>query len=258
MRSLPCGTYARVVMNTRNVPACTVEVCTGTVRRDGAPIRLTPREAELVVALAVYPRSGGGDLAVRIWPDSEASRGLNLVKVFVHRVRRRVGWDGFIVHEQRTYKLGPPVQTDFQGLNSLPSSVDPRATLEERTVLAEVARQLRRGRPAYVLAWEWFAPIERQLSNAGHDLAIEVARAAVNARRLLEALAILGQLTCEDPCDEEARELMIRALLLDGNESAAIREYRLYSAAVRQELDALPSAQLRELFVDRDVARLAI
>lgn len=68
------------------------------------------------------------------------------------------------------------------------------------------------------------------------------------------ALQIARELIENDPCDEVARDIAIRALLAQGRRSLALSELRDYQKVLWRELEVEPSATLVALLHEDVVA----
>ena len=104
-----------------------------------------------------------------------------------------------------------------------------------------------------MLEWPWFDDVERRLRDLGHDLTLVLARDALRQERYERAIDLALELVREDPLDEVAAEVAIRAFLLAGNRTAAVLEYRRYASTLRREADIRPSDDLRALVGDPPV-----
>jgi DNA-binding SARP family transcriptional activator len=62
----------------------------------------------------------------------------------------------------------------------------------------------------------------------------------------VRSLAMLRILVKTDPLDEEARELLVQALVHQANYAEAMREVRAYEAALRDELCVTSPSRLRK------------
>jgi DNA-binding SARP family transcriptional activator len=107
--------------------------------------------------------------------------------------------------------------------------------------------RLAQERPGRVLAWEWFAPIERRIRELRCEVVLRLASHALERGRYAEVLALATEVTAYDPCDEAARELAIRALLAMGDRAGALRHYRQYREILLDELDCEPSPAIDAL-----------
>jgi DNA-binding SARP family transcriptional activator len=227
-----------------------VRAATGEVLRAGRPVALRRREREVVVVLALQSRPiSGTALGLILNPDWAEAHAANGAKVYVHRLRRAVAQD-FVSCDARGYAFGPRVRVDAAEARSLlerPVAVRETFSAEERERVVSLARGLRCDGAPDGDEREWFETSARRLRRLGRDLAMTTARAALDAGDPHCAVRVARELTYEDACDEEAWEVLIRALLALGERPAAAHGYRTYEAALAEELQATPSAHLRRL-----------
>ena len=253
---LECGTFPTIlrmegyVCDTAHAqPPIIVEVLTGTIRY-GSPLRLTNREREIAIAIAAQPHPAPTQyLCELLYPDRDGEETRGMLKLYVHRLRQRVNHD-FIVRSARGYFRGPHVRVDIAELEPLVHELSLRVdqlSAGERERTLGIARALRAPRPAQLLQCDWYAIICDRFSRIGHDLAMQLARAALNHGQPQEAIRVARELTYEDPCDEEASELVIRAHLRAGQQGAAVEHFRLYRSRLAEEFQVSPSSQLLNL-----------
>jgi DNA-binding SARP family transcriptional activator len=226
-----------------------VEATTGTVRRNGVPLRLSARERECAVAIAVQPRPvSPKDLAALLYPDRDADAAARAVKVYVHRVRRRVG-RAFVEFGAGGYALALGVQVDVHQAQRALTAAARGARIEraDREELLRIARRLRAEPPASFGDAPWFEPLAARGRRLGHDLALALARTMTACGELRDAICIAQELTYDDPCDEEAWELLIRSYLSTGERGAALSGLRYYESVLATEFNASPPRYMREL-----------
>lgn len=226
-----------------------VEILSGRVTLEGGPVALSARELQLVVALSLRGPVPAERLVEDLWPNAEGDDAKGALKVYVHRVRRRLGRD-FITRERGMYRLSSRARIDVAEIASrLSCGCDAvNAWTAETELFLELARRLRTVRTPNSESWAWFSPHAERLAGVGREFALAVVRATLGRKEVAAAKSVLRELIAEDRCDEEARELMIRAHVLSGERGAAAYEYRLYAGALRAELGLTPSAELRRLF----------
>lgn len=231
-------------------PRIVVEAARAVVRLDGAPLALSAREREIVVLLAVTERPlSVRDVGLMLNPDTDDANAVNLAKVYVHRVRRRVG-AASIVHQDGGYVFGPGVVRDVtEARRALASCAGSMCPIDsgERSRLLEIAESLRTEPPAMLAEREWFAPIAPSLRRLGHELAMAVGRDALMRGHAAIVARIAGDLTFEDPCDEEAWELLFTAQVQAGQTGAAVQGLRFYESALAHQLNAAPSPRVRAI-----------
>jgi DNA-binding SARP family transcriptional activator len=224
-----------------------VEILGNAVSHNGTLVRVSAGEFAFVVALALYAPCTAERLSDFLRPDADAGRGSTLVRVYVHRIRRRTGY-GFVEFENGSYRLSPRVAVDLveiqRRLERSMDRVNGIADPLEVDVVLELARRLRRLDESLASTWPWFAPQRQRAIDLGRSCALQIARASLDRAECWRVLAIASQLRDEDRCDEEACELAIKARIANGEHAAAIRELRDYQEALRKELDTVPPPAL--------------
>jgi DNA-binding SARP family transcriptional activator len=234
-------------------PGILVETVACIVRRDGTAISLTSRERELSIALAVLDRAvSTRGMAVQLYPDRDPAQAVNLIKVYVCRIRKRVG-PGFVESRGEGYALAEGVETDVKLARSfidrLSGSSLRRAEYDAGRALS-LARGLRSAPPDYLADLEWYAPTALRARRIGQELAVRVGLEALERGAAVEAARIARELVYEDPSDEEAVELLVRARFALGQLPAAVNDLRHHEMAVEIELNAAPSPHLRGLLTE--------
>jgi DNA-binding SARP family transcriptional activator len=206
------------------------------LRVDGRIVDLGQREQRLLALLALRGRRTRPYVAGTLWPDSTEQRAQMSLRAAVLRSRQAV--QGILEAGRTTVGLAPGVDVDVHRLlRAAGSGGDPRATMavmgadellpgwyDDWVIFERERLQHVRLRALESLA-------ESELDVGHHDLALEAA---------LEAIAI-------EPLRESGHTIAIRAHLLAGNRSAAVREYRTYRDRLERELGIAPSPGLEEL-----------
>ena len=226
-----------------------VELCTGQVLRDGSIVKLSNRELELCLALAVHRRPVPGEtLGELLYPDLEAGAAANRLKVYLHRVREKMA-QPFISCARDGYHLCESVSVDLWEIESTVHALEQRAFLLEadrKTLLTTIDR-LHSRRNAPVWRWEWFDATEQIMAALATKAANILSEEAFERNATAELLDLATRITKYDPCDERAREIAIRAHLGAGRRHEAVAEYKHYEAVLARDLNAMPSAYLRSL-----------
>jgi DNA-binding SARP family transcriptional activator len=241
-------------MNTmvRKTPRCatpfTIDVTTGAVHRNDIALPLTCRQREIAVAIAIQPSAiAVGALCELLHPDRDPDNARKTVHVCVHRLRRSAA-DGFIITRDGCYALGPTVRVQPEHPEVLVTRLasPSRLSAGESEHIRRVASALRSNAPA-LRRLEWYRTAMLRMQLLGRDLAIALARKTLAAGTVHEAIAVARELTYEDPCDEEAWELVIRGQLVLGERSAAVQGFRVYEAVLASELQTRPSPGISRL-----------
>jgi DNA-binding SARP family transcriptional activator len=224
----------------------TVDVLGGTITKGEAPVAVGARERAIVMALAVHRNGLSRErLADLIYADSASASAADGIKVYVHRLRRRVAPE-FVLSRDRTYALGPAVRTPISdgtpqrigGNDLMPCSA---ADLER---LRLNARNLRSPVPSSMEHYEWYVAFALNHQRVGRQLALNVAHELARRHSYLDAIQVATELTFEDPCDEEAWEEIIRCQLAIGQRSAALHGFRFLRSALEKDLGMQPSGNL--------------
>ncbi|MGH7747503.1 MAG: AfsR/SARP family transcriptional regulator, partial [Candidatus Dormibacteria bacterium] len=218
------------------------------LERDGEPIRLTPREIELLAFLAVRADpSLTAVLTATIWPDLGDRAGANALHVTVSRVRHKVVGVPIVTFGDAGYALDSRVAVDVRELQravaelgrTSPTSAD---LARYEPLRAEVARRI----PDQLAHHEWFAPHAVLLERLRRDLFVRLARCALAKRTLDRALEFANELIRLDPTDETAYGVAIEVHLAQGDEAAAYRAYRDCRRVLSAELGVEPSEAIRD------------
>jgi DNA-binding SARP family transcriptional activator len=231
------------------LPPIEISVISGSVLLSGKEVHLGDREMALVVALSLRPHPvSQSQLLEMLWPDSDEQAATNALYACLHRLRNRLGEER-VVRSVSGLRLSDEARVDLWKIDRRVTNFRSReiSDEDEYAQVMLVYQALRNDRPARYLAWEWFVPVERYLSELRCDLGLRLGRYSVRANRHEEALALTREMIAHDPCDEGAREIAISAYLALGNRSAALQHYRQYKSVLMEELHCVPSPSISAL-----------
>jgi hypothetical protein len=142
-------------LRTQREPTVTVWLTTGMITLGRKPVKVTPRERELLCFLAAHRRPVGVDSVLEAVFGDEAGSKRNQLKVYVSRLRKALGDDCVITHHGR-YGLGPAVGIDVDQIETEISKrwrdVDPS--------LVEMSDVIAQRREDHAQAWPWYAAFE--------------------------------------------------------------------------------------------------
>jgi DNA-binding SARP family transcriptional activator len=227
-----------------------LDVLAGRVRVDGAVVRISGRELELLAALAQRREpTTRSRIAAMLWPDLDEFASRNSLSVCLHRLRTHVKREDAIERDSDGYRLHADAFVDLWELDRAAVVLRSRERLREsdRELLARGLRRLQEERSASIESWEWFAPALRRIDDLRTELAHRLASDALDRGDPDLALSYAQDIIEVDPCDEPARELAIRAHLAIGDRAAALRQYRQYRDVLKAEFASEPSASLTKL-----------
>lgn len=225
------------------------------VRRGPIVIALSRGERALLIALALQRRPcTRAELVELLYPHLDELNAATQLKVYVHRVRRRLGDPQTIVFSANGYRLGSNVDVDFWQVQSeitQATRMGGALTQDVRNRLNQIRVRLERRNVSWNGDHEWGNALERRLEALLFDVTARLGEAALADRDSTEALRLATEISNLDPCDERGVKLMIRAHLSAGDRDAAIRSLRRYERALREELDARPSPEIAVLLNER-------
>jgi len=227
-----------------------VDVTVGRVRVDGAPVNLGGRELELALALALRREpTSRARLSAMLWPDLEEAAARNALSVCLHRLRAHLKRADAIVREAGGYRLHDDASVDLWEIERTAARLRSREDLSDsdRAALERTWLRLREERPARMDQWEWFEGTRRRLDALRVDISHRLALGALERGETGKALQFAHDAIALDGCDEPAFEVVIRAHIRDGDRSAALRAFRQYRDALRNELGIEPSESLATL-----------
>jgi DNA-binding SARP family transcriptional activator len=222
----------------------------GRVRVDGALVRVSGRELELLAAIAQRREpTMRGRLAATLWPDLDDFAARNALSVCLHRLRGHLGRENAIEREADGYRLHADAFVDVWEIDRAVLALRSRDRLREgdRSALGRAWERLREDRAGALEQWEWFAPAVQRMNDLRTTIAHRLASDALERGDPDAALAYASDVISYDPCDEPAREMVIRAHLALGDRAAALRTYRQYRDVLKSELQVEPSATLSAL-----------
>ena len=235
---------------TRDVEAPAIAVLTGTVTIGLSPVRLAPRERELLFYLALAQRPcSRAELVEAIWPKS-AERSPSVLRVYVSRIRTRMRDPDIIaLLESGDYQIAPYVRMDLDDMEEILRVAARQHALTEdlRERLSSYVRAYGYEVPASMSSWEWFAPFSGRALELSRRAALLLAGNAIERGAASEARELADRLIAFDSFDEAAWETTIRASLAAGDVMSARRSYRKFSELLAKELGSDPSSRLREL-----------
>lgn len=229
-------------------PRFLLDVLAAEVRRDGAAIPLSRGERSLLIALSLHKRPCGRDeLIDLLYPHLNATVGASQLKVYVHRVRRRLGDPGVIVFQNESYRLGQHVSVDLWDVEAaVAEAMRSRDPLSDtlRNSLGEIRERLVRRNLSWFDDREWCANLERRLETLLFDVTVRLGESALKAKDFGYAMRLASEVFELDPCDERGADLAIRASLAVGDRDSASRHFRRYERTLKEEFGAKPSAEL--------------
>lgn len=138
-------------------------VVNATLRSEEGRIDLPPREFAVLLALALAPRVWPSyRLIPLLWPGASVSD-CSCLKVYVHRLRRRLGRD-VILSTNRGYELDRSVVVDLWEMEALLRK--PELQPEDRETLRRFVLEAHAANRDFLTRWPWFAGTEGLIQQA--------------------------------------------------------------------------------------------
>jgi DNA-binding SARP family transcriptional activator len=213
------------------IPILDVRFLTATVFSSGSIATLREGERALLFAIARNREAANADRLVdALWPELDGDAAANAFRVCLHRLRKGLGNTRAVVRSSRGYTLCPGAVVDIWSVADTIAGMRLRSTLElqDRTTLQGAHARLRAGRKARAGQPAWFSPYAAELAELSHEAARMLARDALQRGDVIGALYVVQLMIQDEPADESACELAIRAHLAGGDRAAALRELRRY------------------------------
>jgi DNA-binding SARP family transcriptional activator len=231
-------------------PAFVVELLGGRVTRDGEPLRLSDKEFELLALLASSHAPVTRDrIGEALWNHLDPEEWPNNVKVTLSRIRTKLGVRDCVTLVDGRYRLAPSIDVDIRRAESVLRARPSDELLPEETVraLSRTLSAFSTGAVNRFDRYTWAQGVVARLNDIACSAGIRLARDALARGAYAEALAH-GRAVAEiDPFNEDACEVVLRALIGSEQVDAARREFRRYATALWRELGAEPSPRLAEL-----------
>lgn len=215
------------------------------VERDGMRIgaeaigRRRARDLLQLLALAPGHRLSRERIIDALWPDKDPEAGANNLHRALHDLRQIIG-RGHVFAGKGLVRLGDGVRVDVAEFESLAASKDLEQTAK---ALALYTGDLAAddGLSSEVAARR------EQLRHRFADLALRAAQQMASHDHRA-AIDLLRRVVAVDRTNEEAHRLLMRKLAAAGRRGEALRQYEECERALREEFDASPAPQTRQLF----------
>lgn len=227
-----------------------VSILHGFVMIDGRRTYLKKQQLELVTLLALEGRAlHREEILAKVWPDAYPEKASGALRVAVKRLRERMGDSDAILTENPGYRLAPNFRVDLQEIEELERLIRRKGEhspdLERRQwdALEDLVVWMVKRKPD----WEWFTLIEQRIGELFRRIARHLSRETISPSEMNKLLVMGRRLVVCDPCDEFARELVVRAYLLQGDGAAALHEIEEYERFLEIEDGIRAPSPLREI-----------
>ena len=191
------------------------------------------------------------------WPEENSANPTNALKTLLYRVRSLLEplfWEGLepILSQRGAYAWNPAIacEMDVDRFELLcRRAQDTALPAQKRMALYEEAAEVYRGDYLPKLANQmWVVPISAHY----HTLYLEAVKEYADLLEHAEKFEAMAELCTRasqlDPLDESLHTLIVRALLRQGKDSAALSHYEKATDLLYRNLGVRPSEELRALY----------
>jgi len=233
----------------RRAPKLSVELLAARVTRDGVPVRISPKEFELLALLAsAYGPVSQDRVGEALWEHLDPETWPNNVKVTVSRLTKKLDAGDVIATDERNYRLARVVDVDMRRYEeSVHAAAGDRLGAAAREELRTIVAAYAGGAAGKYDRYSWMQPFLARMNDLVCEAALALARDALRDEHYEDARRYAQSVIAIDPYNESACETMMRICLQRGDADAARREYRRHATALATELGAEPSPRLVEL-----------
>ncbi|HXH22143.1 MAG TPA: AAA family ATPase [Dehalococcoidia bacterium] len=209
------------------------------------------RALSLIKVLAVAPehRLHREQLLELLWPEADPAAALNSLHKSLHYIRSALAnrgvHDALVSLRGEAVGLAPGTEVDADRFRDLAR----RALAAGDTALLESATASYGGDllPEDVFE-DWTAAPREELRGLVAEVLLALARARAAVGGLAAAIEALQRLLRSDPLHEEAHLLLMELYAASGSRHRALRQYQALRDALRDGLQAEPSAAARTLY----------
>lgn len=217
----------------RNMVA--IDIVAGRISLNGVSCSLSLREKAIMVYLAAGRRQRSRDsICDALWPDLDADKAANNLKVTVHRIRKKLG-DRVLASIEDGYCTGADVLVDLDSDEQLVRALrNAESVKSDELISLERIVERSTHRTDELMRWDWYVALDRRIYALVRDATLIVARSRLASGRVEDALQFSQTLLRDDSLDEAACELVMKCHMARGDHTAARaikREYESVLAA---------------------------
>jgi DNA-binding SARP family transcriptional activator len=206
---------------------------------DGRPADLSARELEIILTIAVSPRPvATGEILEAVWPEGDPHRSRLCFRVYVWRIRARLGRSDVLTLSADRWRLGPGVSVDVCDWETLlGTAVSVPLPGREHAALHRALDALLLGACPALANSRLGARLESVIHATARRIGTRLIHDALHRRDAVEALDVARELMAVDPFEEAWHEAVARAHMQLGNGAAAHAALDAYTRLLRTELD---------------------
>jgi LuxR family maltose regulon positive regulatory protein len=184
------------------------------------------------------------------WPESSPSQLKLKFKNAIYRLRQALGGQEVVLFEEDYYRFNRALDYEYdveafwRKLEQAQGTTDPG---EQAAAYRSVIR-LYKGPYLPEVDGDWVWLEREQLAQAYMEAVLTLAKLHLEAKEYGVALEYCRRALAEDPCQEEAHRLAMRAHAATGNRAAVVRQFERCRQALLNEVNVPPSSQTTALY----------
>lgn len=207
---------------------------------------------ELLLYLLAHPEGRTREqIGTAFWPEASTGRVKNSFHVLLHKLRKALGSHDVVVIEGERYRIGPEIDVWFD-VTAFEEGID--AALRDLRGGDGAAVQLRSALALYrgeflegEIVGDWHLEIHDRVRRLYVDGLSALADLQMDAGDLSGAGETLERLVQKEDLREDAYRRLMVCMARDGRRDRALRHYGRLLTLLKNELDAEPEAETREL-----------
>jgi DNA-binding SARP family transcriptional activator len=191
-------------------------------------------------------------VGLAFWPEASSAQLRNSFHVTLHRLRKALGHNEWVVLANDRYRIDPAIVAEFDVAEFERELVTARRMLkrQERGALAALERALDRFRGDLLdgePAGDWHIEHRDHLQRLYGDALMELGAQLTGEQRYAKAADAYRRILARDDLHEEALRSLMDCHARLGERAQAIRVYQRFAERLAKELDAEPAAETTAL-----------
>jgi two-component SAPR family response regulator/Flp pilus assembly protein TadD len=220
----------------------------GTVELDGRPVTAPEwqnqkRVREIFFCLLAHPDGLTKEaIGLLFWPDSSPAQLKLQFKNTIYRLRCALGPEIVLFDEDRYwFNRELDYEYDVENFTSHLGRARSADSPGEKIAAYRAAVDIYRGALLPEMPGTWVWPERERLRQAYEEACLSLAEIHLAGGSPQEAIVLCQKVLAEEPCQEEAHRLAMRAYAALGNRAAVTRQFERCRRALWEEIHALPS-----------------
>ena len=222
---------------------------------DGSPVNSSEwhnqrRVREIFFTLLAYPEGLSRDqIAAMLWPDSRPDQLRIQFKNTLYRLRLALGQD-VISHKDDRYLIhrGLDYEYDVELFLKALHQAERSQRIEDRISAYQKAIDLYKGAFLVDLNLDWITVERTKYHQLYFEALLKIARICLEIDETHSAITYCQLLLNQEPCQEEAHRIAMRAYAARGDRAAVSRQFDVCRNSLLKEIHVTPSLETEQLY----------